>query len=271
MPVIRIAKRERAFAQIDKRPLENPQLSWRAKGLLAYFMSRPDDWQIQSSDLLKRSTEGRLAVRRAMKELRDAGHAVLRQVRSDNGSRAIGREWCIYEEPISERQESRLSENLKDRKTPLTNKELLLIKTTAAPPPKAAARAKELAEKIYSVYPRKVGKPAALKAIVRALDRIAFRDLLVRTAEFARLRKGSDMNFCPYPATWYHQERFNDAPATWVPARQGQRGAQRPASGFASPPRLQPARQVPEAEAAAFAARAKDEVAKLKKRLRHEE
>lgn len=70
-------------------------------------------------------------------------------------------------------------------------------------------------EKIYAEYPRKVGKPDALKAINRALATHGADLLLERTKAYADARAGQDHQFTPHPATWFNQERFNDDPETW--------------------------------------------------------
>lgn len=72
------------FVMIDRRPVENPMLSWRAKGILAYLISRPDNWIVRLGDLVKRSTDGLYAVRAALKELTEAGH-ITRFEERDNG------------------------------------------------------------------------------------------------------------------------------------------------------------------------------------------
>ena len=68
---------------------------------------------------------------------------------------------------------------------------------------------------IYEAYPKKVGKPAALKAIAKAITKIKPEDLLSKTRAFAAAKIGSDPQFIPHPATWFNQERFNDDPTTW--------------------------------------------------------
>lgn len=73
-----------------------------------------------------------------------------------------------------------------------------------------------VAEAIYELYPRRVGRPAAVKAITRALAKIQPDDLTAKTRAFARVWTGSDLQFCPNPSTWFNQERFNDDPATWM-------------------------------------------------------
>ncbi len=73
------------------------------------------------------------------------------------------------------------------------------------------------ATEVYAIYPRKVGRPAALKAIKRQIAVYGKVKLLEATKQFASEWVGAngDMHFCPNPATWFNQERFNDDPSTW--------------------------------------------------------
>lgn len=73
--IFRVVKdKNNPYVMIDKRPIENTKLSWKAKGILAYLLSRPDDWQIRVYDLINRSPDGAYAVRAAVRELIQAGH-----------------------------------------------------------------------------------------------------------------------------------------------------------------------------------------------------
>jgi hypothetical protein len=77
------------------------------------------------------------------------------------------------------------------------------------------------AEEIYSVYPRKVGKTDALKAIRKAITRElkahprAAEYLKSRTLQFAKSDAGNRGEFTPHPATWFNQERYNDDDREW--------------------------------------------------------
>ncbi|MEW6160159.1 MAG: hypothetical protein AB1813_22230, partial [Verrucomicrobiota bacterium] len=71
-------------------------------------------------------------------------------------------------------------------------------------------------EEIYDQFPLKAGKPTALRAIAKCLKEFSADYLMERTKAFAKARNG-DLKFCPYPATWFNQRRFQDDPSTWVP------------------------------------------------------
>lgn len=59
------------YVIINKKPLENPNLSWEAKGLLAYILSLPDDWDLYISHLVKQSRNKETSVRTIINELID--------------------------------------------------------------------------------------------------------------------------------------------------------------------------------------------------------
>jgi hypothetical protein len=92
-------------------------------------------------------------------------------------------------------------------------------------------------EEIYGAYPKKAGKPVALRAIRRTLGKHPFAFLLERTRLFAKTYNG-DAQFIPHPSTWFGQERFNDDPATWCrpisPPRPGRSGGYVPPRQYGS-------------------------------------
>ena len=73
----------------------------------------------------------------------------------------------------------------------------------------------QASEDIYAAFPRKVGKPSALKAILAQLKTHDAMFLLERTKAYALVRVGEDQQFTPHPSTWFNQQRFNDDPSTW--------------------------------------------------------
>jgi hypothetical protein len=84
---------------MDKRPLSDERLTWKAKGILAYLLSKPDDWQIWVTDLVKRSKDGEHAVRTGLQELMEQGYATRKQERNDEGKYET-LEWTVHEQPL---------------------------------------------------------------------------------------------------------------------------------------------------------------------------
>src|SRR5688572_29114682 len=74
LSIIRVRKEPAKYATISKGFLSDVRLTYRAKGILAYLLSKPDDWQVRETDLIKQGPDGRHAVRRALQELHNAGY-----------------------------------------------------------------------------------------------------------------------------------------------------------------------------------------------------
>lgn len=106
-------------------------------------------------------------------------------------------------------------ESVKGGENPVSNPSI--EPTLNLEPESTGPTEKELAEQIYQAYPRKVGKPNALKSILKQSGQYGFDKLLKASKTMASLWSGQDMTFCPHPATWFNQERFNDDPSTWGP------------------------------------------------------
>jgi hypothetical protein len=73
----------------------------------------------------------------------------------------------------------------------------------------------ELAESIYSEYPRKVAKKNGIQAILKAINKNEPGFLLERTKAFATAIGWKEKQYIPHPATWFNEERFNDDPSEW--------------------------------------------------------
>lgn len=86
------------FAQVDKKFLSNPQLSWKAKGIVSYLVGQPESWTVQIKDVINKSTDGRDAIYSAMKELRGQGYAKYVVVKK-NG-RIVRHKWIVSDFPL---------------------------------------------------------------------------------------------------------------------------------------------------------------------------
>lgn len=97
MTTVRVPRRDHPFALIEKATLFDPRLSFRATGLLAWLLSKPDDWRIDIRHLATVKAEGYKAVAAAMRELRRCGYVVRRRVTGPDGQ--FTWEATIYETP----------------------------------------------------------------------------------------------------------------------------------------------------------------------------
>ena len=86
------------FTIINNDAINDSKLSWRAKGILIYIRSRPDDWQFYSSEVEKHATDGIKSLLSGLKELEDCGYLKRLQGKSKDG-RFTELEWQIADTP----------------------------------------------------------------------------------------------------------------------------------------------------------------------------
>lgn len=96
MTTIRVAK-DGDYSVIKNDPFRNATLSWEARGVLAYLLTKPDDWEVRVNDLIKQGPSGRDVMRRILRELTLAGHLHRIRLQRPNGTF----EWIseLYETP----------------------------------------------------------------------------------------------------------------------------------------------------------------------------
>lgn len=94
--VFRIDRPDR-FTIVANETLRTPNISWKAKGLLAAMLSYPHDWDFNVAHLLTITTDGRDSTYAGIKELIDAGYIERRDIRE--GGRIVGQEMVVRELP----------------------------------------------------------------------------------------------------------------------------------------------------------------------------
>lgn len=89
------------FTAVPNKALHNKNLSWKAKGLLSYLLSLPEDWAIYKKDLKNRSTDGYDGMLSGFLELEQ--HGYIETVRcSEEGLFGGGVDYIIHDSPIRE-------------------------------------------------------------------------------------------------------------------------------------------------------------------------
>lgn len=96
MTTLRIGRRVQ-YVNVDSRTINDDALSFRARGVLAWLLEKPDDWTVNAEAIAARGTEGRDAIRAALRELEAGGYIERRQFRADNGKWAT--ECTVLEHP----------------------------------------------------------------------------------------------------------------------------------------------------------------------------
>lgn len=217
MPIIRRKlKHEYQFTQIPNDWLRDPQLSLKAKGLLAQLLSHSEGWSLTIGTLAKANDCGKDSVAKGVKELESAGYLKREQGRSDVGkfSEVI---WVTSEpdyplagfpSPDKPSPDKPAPENppLKN-----TNKKNTNNKKTIEKKDIADDRWNEQFQIFWNTYPRKVGIANARKAFEKHAEKYLAEmlDGAVRMASDPNL---PETTFIPHPSTWLNREGWNDEP-----------------------------------------------------------
>lgn len=91
-----IIKKNKWYKAINTTPAKDVNLSLKAKGLMFYFLSKPEGWRGQVWDVVENTTDGRKSVQSALKELADRGYVVLVK---ENVHGKLSSHYKIFDEP----------------------------------------------------------------------------------------------------------------------------------------------------------------------------
>jgi hypothetical protein len=97
--VIRVEKNKN-YSVINNEGLRDNNLSWGAKGLLAYLLSLPDNWNIILEHLKTISKDGRDSTNAKLKELQENNYLIQGDFIKDKG-KFKGYDYTLYETPIN--------------------------------------------------------------------------------------------------------------------------------------------------------------------------
>ena len=193
---IRVEKNKN-YTTINNEFLKRNDMSWKAKGILAYILHLPNDWSINLNEIMTHATEGERAFRSGWKELEEHGYVKRYPVRE--GQRISHWETVVNEKPnksidsldcgnskveksVNTKGNSELSgfvdvqsedvhfedvhnvELLSTNDTKYLNK--LSTNDTNKPSP---TELKERFESLWGIYPRKMGKKKALASYIKSV------------------------------------------------------------------------------------------------------
>jgi hypothetical protein len=83
--IYRLEKTEH-YVRIANSVFEDRRLSWGARGLLGYLLSKPDDWQVRLYDLIAQGPAGVHKIRRMLRELEATGYLYRKRLRRKDGT-----------------------------------------------------------------------------------------------------------------------------------------------------------------------------------------
>lgn len=108
MSVFRVPKRGN-YTIMSNIHLRDPNLSLKAKGMLSYMLSNPDDWDYSVKGLARFSSDGIDSVRSGLKELMEHKYLIRVKVRDAKGH-IVDYDYQIFEAPIGSQETSPPSE-----------------------------------------------------------------------------------------------------------------------------------------------------------------
>lgn len=95
--IVRRGARPRRFTVVDNDTIEDERLTWEARGLLVFLLSKPDNWTVNREHLAGQAPNGIAVVRRVLTELEKAGYLVRKRGRGEGGR--LQWEAIVYESP----------------------------------------------------------------------------------------------------------------------------------------------------------------------------
>ena len=108
-----ITKRNEHWTHLNLQVIEDERLTWKAKAVHTYLISRPPNWVIQKNDLINRSSQGREALQNALKELTNYGYLTQKRIQDKSTGRFTGWVMEVFEKPQknSSNQKTRVTGN----------------------------------------------------------------------------------------------------------------------------------------------------------------
>ena len=94
--IYRVERKENPFVQVDKGFINDTNLGYKEKGILLYFLSKPDGWKFYEEEITAHSHDGLTAVRTGIQSLIKFGYIERKQLKAEHGKFA-GYEYVVRE------------------------------------------------------------------------------------------------------------------------------------------------------------------------------
>lgn len=225
MAVFRVEKNH-SYTVMANHHLRDERLSLKSKGLLSLILSLPDDWRISIEGMTQFSSDGKDAIRSAIRELTSAGYITRDQTHSETGTFS-GYEYTIHETPVASpssgfpTMEKPTTENptLRNTEELSTIPPIVPHEGDCEPPKRKRRRSSksvpdykpELFERFWAAYPRGEDRQGAVAEwdSLRP-DRetmLAMSRALVRQKASEEWQRGIGI---PYAVRWLRRRRWED-------------------------------------------------------------
>lgn len=206
------------FAQVPNEWARDANLSYRARGVLLVLMSHRSGWEVTTEHLIRNGTEGRDAIRKAIRELVNQGYLQWEQVRGEDSARASGSRYVLTGKPLSDGFSGAQKSDMGGsgfsgaQKSPPKNTKINNTKNKNVQPPSGGSRNPDPPgfDDWWKHYPRKEAKGDARKAFKAALRKTDLATLVAATKRYAIEVRGTERKFQKLPGGWLRDERWLD-------------------------------------------------------------
>lgn len=217
-------KRKRAgdnFTILSNDFLRDEKLSLKAKGLLAYILSLPDDWKIYFEEVEKHHSDGVRGVRSAWKNLEEQGYARTVKVKEKGRIKEWAKEVADFKFPDSGFVDV---ENVDVEILHVENSSLLNTNKQSTDKPKTKPTKDNTTNKsdeldlekrfeiLWKLYPRKAGNKQKAKVAYKKAVKSGVEDATIKQGILNLIAEKRESRFIPHGQTWFCNERWNDEP-----------------------------------------------------------
>jgi len=98
--IFKIKKIVPPYTQVHNNIIDNPSLSGKAKWILIYLLSKPENWQVFERDITNHCTDKRDSIRSGIHELMTAGYIVRGERQRNERGHLKGYEYEVHEMPV---------------------------------------------------------------------------------------------------------------------------------------------------------------------------
>lgn len=205
------------FTVIPNEAILDVRLSISARWLLAYLLSRPNDWKVQVGDIQKKGGIGREKAYRLIKELIAVGW-VRKDFSRGEGGQWGGIDYVVMDQPeVEETSVSPCAENPYTVKPHTENHHL--TKNSKKPRTEKVTNTEEYISsdadfaEFWAAYPKRPNnpkKPAKLKYMAARKRGVPHDVIMAGINAYAQARANEDPKFTKLAETWLNKECWQD-------------------------------------------------------------
>jgi len=96
--IVRGPRPQHSFTVIQNSIIDDSTLTWKARGLLIFILSKPDHWRTNMKHLAAQSSDGYFSVQSGMAELEERGY--IRRVKAQDKSGRWSTTTIVHDHPV---------------------------------------------------------------------------------------------------------------------------------------------------------------------------